>query len=170
MSEQQPSTTRMMRLKPAAGGAALAAFLSGAAVGSLLAYLADPHQGARRRAELRDRTLSASRSSGRRALKLGRHARNQLEGIVSFAAGLLRPEGATSDRKLADRIRSTLGHAVAHLSSVQLEVRQGDVIVRGHAPEAEIPAMLAAISRIRGVRSVTDNVERSSAGPSAPIQ
>lgn len=170
MSEQKPFTTRTMRFQAKPASAALAAFLSGAALGSLLTYLADPHQGARRRAELRDRALSSSKSSSRRALKLGRHVRNQLEGVVSFAADLLRPDGATSDRKLVDRIRSTLGHSVEHLSAIQLEVRQGDVTVRGRAAEGEIPALLAAISRVRGVRSVTDHVERGTIGSSAPIQ
>jgi len=170
MSEQKPPLTPTVRPQARAASVALAAFLSGAALGSFLIYLADPHQGARRRAELRDRALSSSKSSGRRALKLGRHVRNQLEGVVSFAADLLRPEGATSDRKLADRIRSTLGHSVEHLSALQLEVRQGDVTVRGHAPEGEIPALLAAISRVRGVRSVADHVERGTTGPAATIQ
>ena len=146
------------------------AFLSGAAIGSLVSYLLDPHQGARRRGELRDRAVSASRNSGRRALKLSRHLRNQIEGVVSYAADLIRPEGLASDRKLADRIRSSLGHSCSHLSAVELHVKKGDVIVGGHAPESEIPSLLNAISKVRGVRSVTDQVERGSGPASQPIQ
>jgi hypothetical protein len=44
------------------------------------------------------------------------------------------------------------------------------VIVRGHAEESEVSRLLSNISATRGVRSVTDAIERGTAAGSQPIQ
>ncbi len=146
----------------------LAMLALGAALGAGVAYLVDPYQGARRRAELLDRSSSFARAAAHRGGRLARHSRNRLEGVLASLAEPLRPYGAASDRKLAARIRSRLGHQVKHLERLELEVRNGDVTVRGKADESEIAPLLRAIAEVRGVRSVTDSFER--AAPDAPVQ
>lgn len=153
---------------PGARNALLFAF--GAGCGAFAMYLLDPRQGARRRAVLSDRATSTTLATGRRSLKLLRHLRNQAEGVLAYTTDLFTPVGVASDRKLADRIRSRLGHVCENPSRIELEVKGGDVIVRGHAEESEIARLLSSVSAVRGVRSVTDAIERGPAAVAQPIQ
>ena len=142
----------------------------GFGAGMLATYLLDARQGARRRAVLSDRAGSISRASGRRALKLLRHTRNQVEGFLALAADLVTPQGVPSDRRLHDRIRSRLGHAASHLTSMSLEVKGGEVTLQGKLPEQEARTIVAEIARIRGVRAVVDKLERLISEGGTPIQ
>ena len=145
-------------------------FAAGLSLGALAAYLFDPHQGARRRALLGDQSAHAARASARRGLKLLRHSRNQLEGLVASATSLVVPGGPTSDRKLLDRIRSRLGHAAEHTRKLEIEVRRGDVILKGEAPEGELSAIIEAIRATRGVRTVSDSISRPEPGAGVTVQ
>jgi len=138
-----------------------AVFALGLGLGALAAYLLDPNAGARRRAVFGDQARSAARSSGRRGLKALRHTRNQLEGALANATAFFTPAGPASDRKLLDRIRSRLGHVAHHLEKLELDVHRGDVLIRGKLVEREIQPLLQAIASTRGVRTVTDNIERA---------
>ena len=144
-----------------------AAFLAGAGIGAVLTYLLDPHQGPRRRAVTSDRVMAFSRASGRRSQKLLRHARNQLEGLIAITTDLLTPTGTASDRKLTDRIRARLGHVAEHASNIHLDVKQGEVCVKGEAAEGQVAAILSAIAGTRGVRSVTDQITRAQSSTQA---
>mgnify|MGYP003351338825 CR=1 FL=1 len=115
-----------------------------------------------------DKSAHVARTSGRRGLKLLRHTRNQLGGLVATASGLLTQASPASDRKLLERIRSRLGHAAEHLAKLELDVHRGDVLIRGQVPESEIGSIVRAIRATRGVRTVTDNIDR--AGSTTPIQ
>lgn len=153
---------------PRAGNTIL--FAIGVGCGAFAMYLLDPRQGARRRAVLSDRAASTTLVTGRRSLKLLQHLRNQAEGVLAYTTDLFTPVGVASDRKLADRIRSRLGHVCEHPARIEIEVKSGDVIVRGHAEESEVSRLLSNISATRGVRSVTDAIERGTAAGSQPIQ
>lgn len=146
-----------------------AVFALGLGLGALAAYLLDPNAGARRRAVFGDQARSVARSSGRKGIKALRHTRNQLEGALANATALFTPVGPASDRKLAERIRSRLGHVARHLEKLELDVHKGDVLVRGQLDEREVQPLLKTIASTRGVRSVTDNIERSSEGQQ-PLQ
>ena len=145
-------------------------FTAGFSLGALAAYLFDPHQGARRRALLGDQSAHAARASARRGLKLLRHSRNQLEGLVASASSLVVPSGPTSDRKLLDRIRSRLGHAAEHTKKLEIEVRRGDVVLKGEVPESELSAIIETIRTTRGVRTVSDSIARPEAGVGVTVQ
>ena len=138
-----------------------AVFALGLGLGALAAYLLDPNAGARRRAAFSDQARSAARGSGRRGLKVLRHTRNQLEGALANATAFFTPVGPASDRKLAERIRSRLGHVAQHLEKLELDVHRGDVLVRGELQEQEIQPLLRTIASTRGVRTVTDQIERA---------
>ena len=146
-----------------------AVFALGLGLGALAAYLLDPNAGARRRAVFGDQARSAARSSGRRGLKALRHTRNQLGGVLANATAFFTPVGPASDRKLVERLRSRLGHVAQHLEKLELDVHRGDVLVRGQLKESEVQSLLKTIASTRGVRSVTDNIERYSEGQQ-PLQ
>lgn len=157
-----PTTSHSSRLRDGT------AFLAGLGAGALITYLLDPQQGARRRALVGDKSAHFARSSGRRSLRALRHTRNQVEGFVASASALFTPVGPASDRKLLERIRARLGHTAEHLSKLELEVHRGDVLIRGQVPEGEISTIVRAIRATRGVRTLTDNIERPNTG--MPIQ
>lgn len=137
---------------------ALGGLVAGAIIGSALMYLLDPRQGNRRRALARDR---ANRIMNRGASEAGRtlrHLRNKLEGAFSNITKVLRPEGAVSDRKLEDRIRTTVGRTLLNPKLVDFAVTNGRVSVRGNLKPHEAGQVIQAIERVPGVAEVDDQI------------
>ncbi len=68
--------------------------------------------------------------------------------------------------RLLERVRATLGHATSHPRAIDVTVRDGHVTLRGPVLSREVPRLLMAISNVRGVRSVVNELEahESSAG------
>lgn len=117
-----------------AGGAALAAGVI---------WLLDRHEGAARRAALRQR--------GSRALS---RARARLAG-----------RGALSDELVADRVRARLIHlGLTPSPGSRVEVSSTDrrVALRGTVPAAMHARIVRQVARIRGVREVVDGLELAS--------
>lgn len=143
-----------------AGGLGLVA---GLVIGSSLMYLLDPRQGNRRRALMRDRARSAASQSTVRAGKVYRHLRNKLEGAVANLTNTLRPEGAVSDRKLYDRIRSTVGRTTPYPQQVDFAVHGGHVTVRGNLKPHEAGQVILAVEQVPGVIRVDNQIVDASA-------
>jgi osmotically-inducible protein OsmY len=132
--------------------------LAGIAIGSAVMYLFDPRQGNRRRAVARDRVSHILNRSSALAGKTFRHLRNKLEGALANAAGSIRPEGVISDRKLEERIRSTVGRTIPHPGSIDFAVHEGRVTVRGYLKPHQSGAVVQAVERVPGVRSVDNQI------------
>jgi osmotically-inducible protein OsmY len=137
--------------------------IAGIAIGTSLMYLFDPRQGNRRRAVARDQVSHIIRRTSVVAGKTFRHLRNKLEGALAGATESLRPEGEVSDRRLAERIRSTVGRTIAHPSSVDFAVHEGRVTVRGYLKPHESGAIVQAVEKVPGVRSVENQIVDSTA-------
>lgn len=71
------------RLSPLSG------LLVGMAVGMLAMYAMDPRQGRRRRAETRDKLVSASRKARRKIDAKSRHFANRAKGLQARASHML---------------------------------------------------------------------------------
>jgi hypothetical protein len=79
------------------------ALLGTLGLGAGLAYLLDPEQGARRRARVRDKAVSARRQLSSNLDGKARHWRNRAQGVIHDARsrfGRGREEGQTADRAL----------------------------------------------------------------------
>jgi hypothetical protein len=132
--------------------------LIGLALGSAAMYLLDPRQGTRRRAITQDKLRSLASRSSIRAGKTYRHLRNKLEGGISQLAGAFLTHSAVSDRKLADRIRSTIGRTISHPHAVDFAVHGGRVTVRGNLRPHEAGQVIQAVERVAGVVAVDNQI------------
>jgi len=125
--------------------------LSGILLGATAMYLLDPRAGPRRRAIVRDKTLSSAHHYGIVRGKLLRHLRNKAEGVFANATSFLRPEGVSSDAKIAARVRSALGRAIPHPRAIGVAVEHGRVTLRGMLAPHEAGLAVLATERVRGV-------------------
>lgn len=132
--------------------------LSGVLIGSALMYLLDPRQGVRRRSLARDKARSMASRTISRAGKAVRHVSNQLVGVVANMTQNLKPEGTVSDRKLADRVRATIGRSLQHPHKVDIAVNSGVVTMRGDLKPHEAGQLVLAIERVPGVANVDNQI------------
>ncbi|MFC5576756.1 BON domain-containing protein [Lysobacter niabensis] len=129
------------------------AFAAGAAV----MYYLDPEGGRLRRARVRERGGDL-RHKLQEATQAGSRRRAERSG------GTVMPERTrvrtepVDDALLRDRIRSRLGHVVAHSSSLLVDVEAGHVVIGGAVAAGEIEPVVLAVAEIPGVRSVDNRL------------
>jgi osmotically-inducible protein OsmY len=128
-------------------------------LGAGVMFLFDPQGGNRRRALLRDKLRRFSRITGERTSAWSEMAADHARGFVAETSARLRHE-EVDDYTLVERVRAELGRVLTHVSAVNVEARDGCVILRGDVLEHEAEAALAAARTTRGVRSVEDALER----------
>jgi len=124
--------------------------LAGLLAGALAMYYLDPHAGRRRRALVRDRMVAAGHDASHFAQRKARRVAGRLKGYL-VAHRPARHAAPTSDQQLHDRIRARLGHLMHHSRAVEIEVRQGRVLLRGHVLRHELDRVLAEVRRMAGV-------------------
>jgi len=146
-----------VRRDPPAGRARLlvagtAIGLAGTAIGIVWGRLFDPSSGRRRRAMIRDRTAAHVRRGGRKAGRLGSHAR----GFAKRATHLREEPKDYDDATLADKIKSEIFRpAAVPKGQININVQNGLVQLRGEIPQSElIEELEAQVRRIHGVRDV----------------
>ncbi|HTK94454.1 MAG TPA: hypothetical protein VL382_02355, partial [Terriglobales bacterium] len=144
-------------------------FTGAAALGAGAMYLFDPQRGRRRRATLRDRTAATLRQVARAAGKTERDLIERMHGATAVIGEHLAPEHEVDDPVLAARVRSLMGRIVSHPGAIEVSAEKGCILLRGLILEQEFEPLLAAISRVRGVREVrswlrprTDSAHQSS--------
>ncbi len=130
----------------------------GVAVGAKLMYLFDPDRGRRRRALLRDRLVRLSHMS-RHELQLEvRDLANRTRGLVASAMRRM-PAPPVSDDVLVARVRARIGHVVSHPHAIQVKAEDGHVELEGTIAADEEEACVASCAHVRGVVSVTSELE-----------
>lgn len=137
--------------------------MAGILIGCALMYLLDPRQGNRRRSVARDKVRSLASRSSVNAGKTYRHVRNKLKGVLANVTHTLRPDGSISDRKLCDRIRSTVGRTIPHPHQVDFAVHDGRVTVRGDLKPHEAGQVIQAIEKVAGVTGIDNQIVDTSA-------
>jgi hypothetical protein len=134
------------------------ALLTGLGMGAGWMYFYDPQMGNRRRAVLRDQ-LAATIHQGACWMEKGvRDAANRLQGLAAEFEGLFDAR-AVSDPQLVERVRASLGHVASHPRLVEVGADDGHVTLSGHAPADEIEDICSRAARIRGVRSVDNQLD-----------
>lgn len=143
----------------------LALLGGGAGLGAGLMYLLDPQGGSQRRTLARDKAKQAYTASStavrNSATGLGERGRGLAErgrGLAAGAGSFLSRDGV-KDRVLSELIRARLSRWVSHPGAVQVEVKEGNVILRGHALTSESADLLLKVSRLKGVQSVESELE-----------
>ena len=132
--------------------------LIGIGIGAVLVFIADPRSGRRRRALARDQFVRASRKTLDALDATARDIANRTTGIVAATRGRLGEEGV-DDLRLIERDRAKLGRACSHTHAIDVEVAEGTVTLRGPILANEVDSLLATVQAVRGVRSVTNELE-----------
>ena len=134
------------------------AMITGAGLGAGLMYLYDPVMGKRRRALARDKFVRARHEIDDALDVTTRDVTNRTRGLWSEIMACFSSDGA-SDEVLAERVRSQLGGAVSHPSSIQVTAKQGRVTLSGPVLAHEVPPLLKRVSQVRGVTDVENRLE-----------
>lgn len=144
--------------------------LAGVGAGIVLAYFLDPGRGARRRHVVADRTTSTARRLRRRANEAAVDARNRARGVAAEVRARRREE-SVSDDQLVARVRAELGHHVEHARAIEVSAEDGTVTLRGTVLAAEVPGVVGAVARVRGVARVENQLDvRDAAGNTPSLQ
>jgi hypothetical protein len=137
-------------------GTSLVALITGAA-GAVAAFLFDPSRGRARRARLVDQGGATVRRSIRQTGRAVRTARATVSGAVAAAThagsgGNGSPDDVTLSAKVETRL---FRDPSVPKGSININVEQGIVVLRGEVPEAEMRDRLASdAASIGGVWSV----------------
>jgi uncharacterized membrane protein len=132
--------------------------LGGIGLGTGLMYLLDPNQGRRRRSYLRDQTVRAGHAISECMDTTTRDVRNRAQGLAAEAGSRLRRDEAP-DEVLVERVRSAMGRAVSHPHAIQVTAEGGRITLSGPVLAGEVDGLIAAVSRVRGVRAVENRLE-----------
>lgn len=130
-------------------------FLSGAAIGSALAFYLDPDRGRARRAQMRDRLVRLNHEASRWSNLQAQHARHHAQGWLARAQAALSQE-SVDDETLYQRVRSEMGRKVKQASAIEVDVHAGHITLKGEVDASEIHRLVSHIRRVRGVRHVNN--------------
>jgi hypothetical protein len=139
------------------------------AAGALAMYLMDPNTGRRRRAIVRDRSVSMRHDAERYVRGKSKRAADRLRGVAARTRASLTSEPVDDDL-LHERIRARLGRLVERPHDVEVHVRDGRVQLKGHVAEEEFHDLLHTVSSMRGVQNLESLLRTHStlSQPSAP--
>ncbi len=136
------------------GGAALGGAVSGAAA----MYWFDPQSGRRRRALARDRSAHLLRRAEALVDAGARDLAHRVRGRAAEIAARLESE-PVDDVAVERRLRSELGRVTSHPGAITVSCDDGIVELTGLILEDELPAVLARVAKVRGVRGVENRLE-----------
>lgn len=139
---------------------------SGVLLGAGLMYFLDPARGRKRRARVIDAATHARRVEHELVGKAVRDAQHRAQGL---AERVRHPHLAeVSDAVVEGRVRAHLGRVTSHPRALQIDVRDGRVIVRGPIYAREADRVVRALRAIAGVREVEDRLDRHDTAESVP--
>ena len=131
----------------------------GLGAGSLLGYLLDPQLGRGRRATARDRAHRTAHQAKLEAMKVEHDLINRAHGLAARLRSMTQPEQA-SDEVVSERVRAALGRVCSRASAIEVSVGDGRVTLCGPILEREYVPVMRTAARVRGVRSVEDQLDR----------
>lgn len=129
------------------------------AAGAALMYLLDPARGGYRRGVVRDKATRLYNSAGDVIGGATRDIGNRAMGLAAEARSHFESEEPVSDDRLAQRVRSRIGHEVSHPHAIDVTVRDGCVTVQGPILANEVDNLLTCVRSISGVRNVESRLE-----------
>lgn len=120
-------------------------------------FLLDPDRGRRRRALIKDKAVGLSNTSRDALDKTARDLRNRATGVIAETKARF-GEARVPDEVLVDRVKAALGRYPVHARAVNVEADNGTVILSGDTLTDELSIILEAISGVRGVKDVINNL------------
>ncbi len=141
--------------------------LAGLGLGAGIMYLADPHRGRRRRAQVRDKAISAMNHAEKAIDRSLRDLANRAQGVLTKSVTSVLPE-VLEDDVLRDRVQSQLGRLVSHPGALEVSVKDGRVALRGDVLQHEAQRLICGVRSMRAVRGVDDYLSVHSEPGSVP--
>ncbi len=126
----------------------------GFGVGAATMFLFDPTAGKRRRQQVADAAVAATRRGMRTTTGLARSLRNQAQGAAATAWQDVHHSPAVDDTLLAERVRSKLGHLMPHPRTLVVSAQGGLVILEGAISPDEERRIADAVRSVQGVIDV----------------
>jgi hypothetical protein len=141
--------------------------LIGVGLGMAIAYILDPSHGRRRRALLSDQITRASRKTREAIDVTMRDVTNRTKGIVAATRGRIANE-SVDDTTVVERVRAKLGRVCSHSRAIDVRAADGEVVLRGPILAGEMTDVISAVAAVRGVRSLTNELEPHESAEGVP--
>jgi hypothetical protein len=132
--------------------------LAGVGLGAALAFILDPDRGARRRALVRDKAVRGARLTGDALDATMRDMSNRTRGIAAAARSKW-SGGPVDDVTLVERVRAKVGRVCSHPRAIDVDVRDGEVTLRGPIMAGEMDDVMSTAAAVPGVCSVVNALE-----------
>jgi uncharacterized membrane protein len=143
--------------KNTAIGGILAGVGAGAA-GVAVMYFLDPDRGRRRRAIAGDKFSRAAKHLPNAVNVTTEDLSNRAYGIWLETTKLFSNDNPP-DQVIEARVRSKMGRVVSHPHAVHVSSQDGKVILDGVILADEVSSLLACVEKVRGVKSVKNNLQ-----------
>ncbi|MGN6668443.1 MAG: BON domain-containing protein [Trinickia sp.] len=128
------------------------------AAGAAVMYYFDPETGRRRRAVLRDKVRSRQRQAAHYVRTQAKHVSDQARGALAEQRSSHDGELPASDVKLAERVRSKLGHLTSRPGAIEVTAHDGRIGLHGHILAAEHTLLMQTVRAVDGVKEVDDHL------------
>lgn len=122
--------------------------------------LCDGRRGRLRRHQLAAQAMRLLRRDEGRLAKRGKDLLNRAAGIAAEVASMVTPAEPVTNEVLAERVRSRMGHLVAHPHGITVEAEQGTITLKGTATHAERRLLRQELRKIPGVKTVRANLAK----------
>lgn len=152
------ASRRTMMAAPVFGTGFFTGILFGSVIGAVTSLLLDPMSGGRRRSLVRDKAIRYKNQLGLYGRHHAKDVVNRVHGLVYKAGQLRKPLEPCADETLVSRVRSDCGRKLSHPRSVKVEAKDGVVTLSGPILASEIESVVRAVRRVRGVKSVINNL------------
>jgi hypothetical protein len=133
--------------------------LTGLGVGAGVMYFADPQEGGRRRARLRDSLVHTGHVLEVATGRTSRDIENRVAGLAARAAASVVPQSPPIDDVLVARVRTRIGRLVSHPGAIEVKAASDRITLSGPVFEAEVEQLLAGVRAVRGVAHVNNQLE-----------
>ena len=145
--------------------------LASIGVGAGLMYLADPQEGRRRRARLRDAAVHTAHRVQATAGSASRDAEQRVGGLAARALASVVERPAPADEVLAARVRTRVGRLVSHPGAIDVTATSGRVTLTGPVFEAEVQQLVDGVRAVPGVTAIDNHLEpHAEAGDISALQ
>jgi len=121
-------------------------------------YFMDPTDGARRRAQFRDKFLSAFGRMATNLEKQGRNIWNRANGMMHEARSSFSNE-QVDDNTLTERVRAQIGRFADNAGAIEVQCVQGRTTLRGPIQASQLNRLLKGIRGIRGVSGIDNQLD-----------
>ncbi len=133
------------------------ALAAGLGAGAGLMYLYDPDRGRSRRKRLVSEATGLLNRGEKLVEKQGIDLLNRARGLVHETTTAFLKEEIPDD-VLAERVRSRMGHVLAHPHEVQVKAEGGVITLEGNLSRADRARLTEEVEAIPGVKRVKDHL------------